>query len=351
MPVPTGGEKAFVHALNRRACLQVLYAQAERQSSSAQKSASPSKSNKQVRPPLPSSAVFVAEKVSDALSDVVAAFIQQVGRSAKARANLAGRNKSTFLDVISVLNAMSSATQATVRDIARYAMHQNIVFPTSVPPFPILPSTLPSKRRLELTIEVPSDDPQARRLRPFIEQWMPSVPNAHTFISNPGVLSPPNRETQVKGPEQRRLVEMSLERLRDASVRQDPASQPDSLPLDDVGTSIGPFNPFTSVPKLVTSAAAATYPSVTPTPEDSLRDPLEDDDNNVDSNTDVIEVTKVSISDQKRARVDRILAESGTIMLGGTGAGAQTDQAGTTPSTPKVHTPLPAPSPRGSGGV
>lgn len=351
MPVPAGGEKAFVHALNRRACLQVLYAQAERQSSSAQKSASPSKSNKQVRPPLPSSAVYVVEKVSDALGDVVAAFIQQVGRSAKARANLAGRNKSTFLDVVSTLNAMSSATQATVRDIARYAMYQQIAFPTPVPSFPILPSALPSKMRPELTIEVPSDDPQARRLRPFIEQWMPSIPNAHTFISNPGILAPPNRDAQVKGPEQRRLVEMSLERLRDASVQQDPASQSDPLPSADLGTSIGPYNPFTCVPKVVTSAAAATCPSPIPTPDDSLRGPLEDDDDNVDSNADVDEVTKFSISDQKRARVDRILAESGTIMLGGTSAGAQADQAGTTPSTPKIQSAVPTPSLKGPGGV
>lgn len=325
------GEQGFSRALCRKACLQVIYAQAERRSSS-QKAASPSKSNRQQRPPTPASAVYVVDKVTDALADVVSAFIQQIARLSAARARCSGRSKCTFLDVVDTLNTVSSSTQSTVRDIARYSTLQHVDFPMSVPEYPILSSQVLSKRKHEDQLDVPTEDSQARRPRPYIEHWMPSIPNAYTFVSNPGVLAPPDRATTLSGPEQRRRVEMSLARLREVGGSTEAASQ--ALPQSVSANSTRmPNNPFTALPIL----ASSTPPSSQDPPLEGLdtpRDPLEGENNQVDSTSQVDE-TKYAISDQKRARVDRILADSGTIMLSaGAASTPAPGDAAVVPSTP-----------------
>lgn len=387
------GEIAFSHVLCQKACLQVIYAVAEHRAASQSKNVQVSKPGaRQPRPPTPASAVYVVEKVTDALADVVSAYIRHVAKASCARARHSGRSKTTFYDVYNTLNTMSLLTQSSVRDIAQYSSMQRVEFPVHVPAYPILPpasaismppppqsqtqassSASPLKRARSTSDqqqhqpypspflkEVPTEDVQAKRKRVYIEDWMPAIPSAYTFVSNPGILAPLDRTSTVSGPEQRRRVEASLARLREAGADSNQAASVAmsqntvmSTVTANNGTSVNnssnnPFtanninNPFLILPRIL----SAPPQDVEEVPlEDQLeppREPLELEDNNVESNADVVE-TKYSISDQKKARVDRILAESGTIMIS---AGASGN-----PNTGDAPTPTPAPStPAGGGG-
>lgn len=344
-----GGEQAFTHALCRKACLQIIYAQAERRwaSNSQKAAASPSKTGRQQKPPTPPSSVFVVEQVTDALADVVATFIHQIARSSAARAGLSGRSNANLIDVISALDALSSSTQSTIRDIARYATFQKIDFPIPLPEFPILPSTLVKKRSMVTSIDIPTDDAHTKRARSHIEQWMPPIPSAHTFVSTPGYLAPTKRPPYASGPEQRRSVEMSLAKLRDAGRPADATSQLHSQ-MASASPSLG-NNPFIRLPKMATSMVSAPEAGQ---PVDNMdeREPLEPEDNLVDSNAGVIDFPKSNISDQKRARVDRILSESGTIMVSSTAATpANAADASPVPTTPVGD--IPVASPKNGGAL
>lgn len=340
------GELAFSRSLCQKACLQVIYAQAERRSSS-QKNASPSKSNRQQRPPTPATAVHVVEKVADALADVVSSFILQVARSSAARARNNGRSKCTFLDVLATLNSVSFSTQSTIRDIARYCTLQQVVFPVEVPEYPVLPSQTLTKRKHQSQLDIPSEDADASRPRTYLENWMPPIPSAHTFVSNPGVLAPPERSTPLSAPEQRRRMELSLARLREVSGTTQTASQAITQANNARSTGLSD-NPFTSAPILVTPSDVS--PRDPQANGSDIRTPLEDEGNNVDSNSKSVVETKYAISDQKRARVDRILAESGTIMLSGGASTAPTSgEPIAAPPTPGADSP--AQTPRGGNAT
>lgn len=340
-----GGEQAFAHALCKKACLQLIYAQAVRRwSSSSQKAAaSPSKAGRQTRAPTPPNSVYVVEKVTDALADVVSSFIQQIARSSLSYANHSQRSHCNFLDVLAALDSLSSATQSTTRDIARYATYQKIEFPMPVPEFPVLPSTLPKKRSPEAEIDIPTDDPLTKRPRTYIEPWMPPIPSAHTFVSTPGYLAPSKRSISASGTEQKHSVEVSLAQLRDAGGTVDASSQSHSQ-LATSGTLVA-GNPFTRMP-LISSSNGSIPVTSNSFRHDEERQPLEPEENLVDSNTPGVTIVKSNISDQKRARVDRILAESGTIMVSAT-ASTPTPAAdgAAAPSTPGGDAP--APSPKG----
>lgn len=314
-PAMAGGEEAFAHSLCRIACLQVIYAQAERRTTAAKKPASspvkaPARSSQ--RPPVSPDAVHIVDSAADTLADVLAAFLHQVACSTIARTRLSGRTICSLADVISALQAVAPATQSSLRDVARYATHQPITFPQRVPDFPVLPTPLPSLPQPPSPTVTTHVLP---RKRSYIEPWMPQLPPAHTYVTTPGVLSDADLPRAAPPPSHRRRVEASLAQLRGVDSAPEPVR------------TIVPGNPYFAPPVLEEMAASSSR---------AVRD-----DGPAESAPPFIENSKPVMSDQKRARVERILAESGGTI--GVPPGAPSTPANATPgpATPGPNTPAP----------
>lgn len=293
-----GGEGSFAQALGRTACAQIIYAQAERLSTHR-----PLKTPARgpARPVAPAN-IFATDSVADALADVAHAFIEQLGRAVHNRAEHAGRTHSTLTDALSALNSMSCITNSTPRDLAKYAMFQEVPFPRPVPPFPVLPAVRKRPRDI-LVDEGPAPE------RGFIEPWMPDLPSTHTYVATPVYVNPSSKKKDSSEPSsQRRRVEISLAQLREA---QDKGTRNDKQTLLTAVAAAVPDNPFLAPPKIGAGRifdedmSGEPRELVEPPPSRLPADAL-------DTNAASVERPRNAISDQKRARADRILAEAGS---------------------------------------
>lgn len=311
------GYDTFIHALCRKACAQIIYAQAERQSTQS----SLKHSGRAGAKPRPVSAasIHATESVGDAFADIAAAFIEKLGRLSIRSAQLGGRSACNLIDVLHALEVMSPITNSSARDLARYAMFQEVPFPQEVPRFPVLPPT--RKRPREVVVPASVDDGMeangTRNERPYIEPWMPSLPSAHTYVATPVYIKPESakRDAALLN-RQRSRVEKSLAKLKESQAK---TSKTDKEELRAAIANAAPGNPFLALPIVGNGRV------------------LQDDDQAVDVRT-VIEPAKLypddasefnlpppadiaekATRDQKRARVERILAEAGggTTAVGG----------------------------------
>lgn len=311
---------AFVQALCRKACAQIIYAQAERQSTQTTLRQSGRAGTK----PRPVSAanIHTTESVANTFADIATGFIEKIGRLSTKSAQISGRSSCNLLDVLGALESLSPVTNSTPRDLARYCMFQEIPFPQEVPPFPVLPSS--RKRRRELFIPAVQDGDangkEPEKERAYIEPWMPSLPSAHTYVSTPVFVKPEDKKRDAaEVNKQRSGVEKSLAILKESRAKVAKSGKEEILAAAAVAA---PRNPYLQLPKVgngrvfddddqAADVRAITEPA-DPFPEDEL-------DSNQPQNTDPAEA---AANDQKRARVDRILAEAGG---GATAMGGQMD--------------------------
>lgn len=314
-PGGTGGEESFAQALGRTACAQIIYAQAERISSrSAPRNA---RTHSRTTRPLSAAGIHATNAVADSLADIAAAFVESIGRSAAARSQLAGRASSNLVDVLGAVEAFAPVTNSTPRDLMKYAMYQEVPFPYEVPSFPVLP--VAKKRKKELFVEVDREG-QKPEERPYIEQWMPPLPSAHTYVATPVfVKKDPGQRDAAEMDRQRRGVEKSLARLKEAKAGTDRGG------LLAVVAAAAPENPFLALPK-VGSGRIFDEDIVEPRELTEKPSPGTFPDDALDSNiTALVDFPKNAANDMKRAKVERILSEAGaggTTALSGQGPSA-----------------------------
>lgn len=295
-----GGEEAFARSLGRKACAQIVYAQAERLS--GQKTAKGT--GKGGAKPVAPASIYATESVADALADVGQAFIEQAGRAANARAELAGRTHSNLIDVLAALSRMASVTHTYTRDLARYAMFQEIPFPQTVPEFPALPAA--KKRRREPTLDLAIDAGEAPGPgRPHIEPWMPALPSAHTYVATPVYMAADASKTdRTSLSKQRRQVEKSLARLKESQT-----SGVGGLRSMYAAAAAAPENPFLAPPKVGSGRVFDEDIVDAPRePTEPIRDATAQDAK--DSNFISQGARANSAKDQKLARAERLLAEA-----------------------------------------
>lgn len=244
---PGGGAESYARAVARTACAQVIYAQAERDAASKAAaaglgsggaggaSATPrggGGGRKVVNTAVPPSAVFASDAVADALADIALAFVTHVGERSASRAGLSGRTHAALPDVLAVLKALAPVTQSHTRDLARYALLEEIPFPVPVPVFPApVPQDGDAARgalkrsSFDVVVVDPVDADSVDEdgngkstLPPWIEPWMPPLPPSRTYKSTPGVLlngpGTKGKPDRALLSTQRRQVEQSLARLK-----------------------------------------------------------------------------------------------------------------------------------------
>lgn len=309
-----GGEESFAQALGRTACAQIIYAQAERISTrSAPRNTRP---NSRLARPVSASGIHATHAVADALADIAAAFIESIGRSAASRSELAGRASCNLIDVLGAVEAVAPVTNSTPRDLMKYAMYQEIPFPYAVPQFPVLPVAKKRKRELFVEVEKEGEKPEERT---FIEQWMPPLPSAHTYVATPVfVKKEAGTKDAAEMDRQRRGVEKSLARLKEAKAGADRGG------LLAAVAAAAPENPFLALPKV---GSGRIFDEDIVEPRELTEKPPRGsfpDDAHDSNNAALIDLPKNASNDQKRAKVERILSESGS--------GGTTALSGQTPS-------------------
>lgn len=284
----------YALSITQTAVAQIVYAQAERQSHVRQVTRPGVKTPHPVSP----STVHVTKTVMDSLSDIVTAFIEQIGRAANSRTELTGRTKSNLIDVLYALETLSSISRSTPNDLAKYAMHQRIPFPFTVPPFPVAaPSRKPPR---ELYIE--TDD---KRERSYIESWMPPLPSSHTYVSTAVTVNPKGkRKAPEEMREQRRSVEKSLAKLKEA---QSGADREEGLMA--AAAAAVPENPFLAPPKV--GAGRLFDEDVAGDARDITEPATDHPDDAYDTNLNMVDMPKGAIHEQKRMRVERVLKQGG----------------------------------------
>lgn len=286
-------EDAYARSLARIAAAQIVYAQVERVSerSHAAAAAGGSGGGGKGRPrTLNATGTQATAAVADAMAEVLGAFVQAVGRRARARAELSGRTICSLPDVTAALEMSARATRTHTRDLAQYARYERIVFPRPVPAFPATPRG-PKKRARE--------EEEVTTL-PGSEPWMPALPPAHTYVVTPPVVDGndgKSRSGRADLAAQRRAVEQSLARLQGVGKpgRGLPAAAAAALEV----------NPFLRPPGI----------GVAPLPGDEERaeprlpiEPLvEHPPEMSDSNRAHTE------RDAKRSRIERVLREPGSV--------------------------------------
>lgn len=349
------GADSYAHSIARVACAQVVYAQAERLAEVASKSAKPGAQNLASTPrsaakgragaaptdSIAPSTIFACESVADSLADVASAFVTHVGRRASARAELGGRTSVALTDVLACLQGMAPVTQSYTRDLARYAMLEEIPFPSQIPAFPLpIPVASTPAGGGAAGAQLPPDpvdgsagnadaaEGEAKRAaeRPWIEPWMPPLPPTRTYKNTPGVVKLDSGDgrggpDRAKLSTQRRQVEQSLARLKEGGGVGNGGADLKSSAMALDGSALGLVsathalaeNPFLAPPKVGT--ARIIDEDMT---ELKARDPAEPakiapdaDGDSAMRDSNVSGVTGPGEgNDPKRARVSRIFTEA-----------------------------------------
>lgn len=295
----SSGEDSFAHALGRTACAQIIYAQAERAQRQTNPKQSAGRGGSRLRP-ISASTIHTTESAVEALSDIAAAFIENVGRLAARRTQLTGRTHSTLLDVLGALETLAPVTNSSPRDLARYAMYQEVPFPYEVPEFPMLPSV--KKRKREVYVE--AAEGESDKEKPYVEAWMPPLPSAHTYVATPVYIRKEGEGMDATAVDhQRRRVEKSLARLKEKKGRKGKEN------LMTIVAMAMPHNPFVAMPKV--GNGRVFNDDVAGEAREVVDEDL-DGEEGVDSNyAGLMDAPKGAAYEQRRQRVERILAEAG----------------------------------------
>lgn len=297
-------EDAYARALARISVAQIMYAQAQ---SLCEKSSATNKDakGKPIRGRLQTANNVSAQSaVVTSLADILGAFIQDIGRRARARAEHAGRIRCVLPDVIASLEKR----RVRMRTLTAYALFETVEFPRAVPAFPVVPkaSTAKKRPREDDTTDTDTQPPKG------IEGWMPALPPAHTYISTPGegpisvlpssslkdgnknVKFNYNRPGRADLAAQRRSVGKSVARLQvapPATAIVNPFLKPPAIGRDEITTRSGGENERAEV-----------------------REPAEPvEDTNRDTNRPLLTRPSTGESDAKKARIARVLKDSGGV--------------------------------------
>lgn len=282
------GADAFVHALSRTACAQIIVSQAERMEKLL---VSSSASNSQ---PFSGSQLVITESAIDAFSDLIASFIQDLGRQGASLAQLSGRNRPNVTDVLSVLQDARHGLRGSLTELAKYASSDHASFPHSVPDDPSEPILKKRKRPNDLAAN-------RKKVRtPSVESWMPPLPSAHTYIHTPVFVDV--KHVKKGG------TELRMQRTRIADIlaklhEQRTENESNAEPKED-------FDPFACIPSL--NETRSFRKSSSEVMELLTKDDRDDQfHDSGPKQVTLMDVPKGAAFEQKRQRVERILAETG----------------------------------------
>eukprot|EP00898_Chlorokybus_atmophyticus_P004069 jgi/Chlat1/4663/Chrsp3S05613 len=146
----------------------------------------------------------IQRSASETLADILLKYLSEVGHSAHAYAEHAGRTESNLFDILLALEGLGT----TVEDLMLYVQHADeIPFARALPKFPALrkPRELP-------TFAETNEEPPSH-----IPKFLPAFPDPHTYKSTP-VYHKRDRDPQkerVARVQEKRQVEDALVRLHD----------------------------------------------------------------------------------------------------------------------------------------
>lgn len=73
-----------------------------------------------------------ANALTDAVADVISAYIRDVALHSNGQSRVPGRSKTTFYDVYNMVNTISFLMQSSVRAIIQHSSIQRVKFPIHV---------------------------------------------------------------------------------------------------------------------------------------------------------------------------------------------------------------------------
>ena len=138
----------------------------------------------------------VKSSAADALAEVLASYIKEIGRAAHECADVAGRTDVNIGDVLSALDAVGAKFQTIVRDAESF----------EVPFAHALPARLQIKR---LPKRAPAFREIGERAEAHIPKFLPALPDAHALRRSAGELAEPLSEKERA--ERSRTLEEPLE--------------------------------------------------------------------------------------------------------------------------------------------
>ena len=125
----------------------------------------------------------VKSSAADALAEVLASYIKEIGRAAHECADVAGRTDVNIGDVLSALDAVGAKFQTIVRDAESL----------EVPFAHALPARLQIKR---LPKRAPAFREIGERAEAHIPRFLPALPDAHALRRSAGELAEPLSEKE-----------------------------------------------------------------------------------------------------------------------------------------------------------
>jgi len=125
----------------------------------------------------------VKSSAADALAEVLASYIKEIGRAAHECADVAGRTDVNIGDVLSALDAVGAKFQTIVRDAESL----------EVPFAHALPARLQIKR---LPKRAPAFREMGERAEAHIPRFLPALPDAHALRRSAGELAEPLSEKE-----------------------------------------------------------------------------------------------------------------------------------------------------------
>ena len=125
----------------------------------------------------------VKSSAADALAEVLASYIKEIGRAAHECADVAGRTDVNIGDVLSALDAVGAKFQTIVRDAESL----------EVPFAHALPARLQIKR---LPKRAPAFRELGERAEAHIPRFLPALPDAHALRRSAGELAEPLSEKE-----------------------------------------------------------------------------------------------------------------------------------------------------------
>ena len=125
----------------------------------------------------------VKSSAADALAEVLASYIKEIGRAAHECADVAGRTDVNIGDVLSALDAVGAKFQTIVRDAESF----------EVPFAHALPARLQIKR---LPKRAPAFRELGERAEAHIPRFLPALPDAHALRRSAGELAEPLSEKE-----------------------------------------------------------------------------------------------------------------------------------------------------------
>ena len=125
----------------------------------------------------------VKSSAADALAEVLASYIKEIGRAAHECADVAGRTDVNIGDVLSALDAVGAKFQTIVRDAESL----------EVPFAHALPARLQIKR---LPKRAPASRELGERAEAHIPRFLPALPDAHALRRSAGELAEPLSEKE-----------------------------------------------------------------------------------------------------------------------------------------------------------